>query len=232
METPEDHKARLARESEEQRAAIRQARAASETAKKKALSEYRYVPQGHGAILPIVPEKGVPSAVGTDGMTPCIGVYFQVGDDECFVAHIDSETTNDSSKERWESIRKLATNTRDQFHASLLAHVALPTTAHLGTLRLVVNRGDFSSCALGWGVNEAFKKMRDHNYVFHDPKIDKNTPNLEALAALRVVDAVEGTGFVVDKAKNGNDSLVSWGFGGGWTKQGEYGVKGFTFTDK
>ncbi|KAI0089708.1 hypothetical protein BDY19DRAFT_82223 [Irpex rosettiformis] len=162
-------------------------------------------------------------------MAPCIGVYFQIGDNECFVAHLDSHTAT-TVEDRWKNIRKLAINTRDAFHARVVAAFPHAALDHLGALRLVVNQGDYPSYALAWGVSEAFKKMKDHGYVFHDP--EEFSTNVTAVQALQVPDTMSGMGFAVDKVKNGNDIPVVWGLASNWVRKGQYGVAGFTFTDQ
>ena len=86
---------------------------------------------------------------------------------ECFVGHLDTETRGDTVAR----VTALAKATRDNFYATIRAKFPSETFSGFQNLTQVANDGDVTTYALAWGVNEAFKKMVNPDYVFQDPPV-------------------------------------------------------------
>ncbi|KAF8172354.1 hypothetical protein K438DRAFT_1772720 [Mycena galopus ATCC 62051] len=184
---------------------------------------YRYVPQGYAAIEPINPEGGV-AAIGTYGLTPCVGVYFRLGDDKCFVAHFDAQTSADTEK----AAQALATDVCGKLRKRIedLFHEINVNLASAADLKLTVNAGDKTSVALGWAV------QRNFDTKFSPTEKDSAAPKTmaEMEAAIK---SERGFGFAVE-----GDAIIRWTitettpmepepFAAGVERR--YGRAGFTF---
>jgi len=86
---------------------------------------------------------------------------------ECFVGHLDTETRGDTVAR----VTALAKATRDTFYSTIKSKFPNETFSGFQNLVQIANDGDVTTYALAWGVNEAFEKMKDPNYVFQDPPV-------------------------------------------------------------
>ena len=84
---------------------------------------------------------------------------------DCFVGHLDTETRGDTVAR----VTALAKATRDHFFATIKAKFPSKTFSGFQNLTQIANDGEVTTYALAWGVNEAFKKMKDPHHVFQDP---------------------------------------------------------------
>ncbi|KAF7357994.1 hypothetical protein MVEN_00846400 [Mycena venus] len=176
----------------------------------KSSKEYRFVPQGHAAIEPIKPEEGKPVAIGTEGLTPCVGVYFKLGD-KCFVAHFDANGAKNDAE-----ARTLAQNVCKDLKARIEANLA-----NADDLKLTVNDGERTSFALAWAVQQNFDTR-------FSPAKELAAPATlaEMKAALNSKYCGKGGVFYVE-----NDQVKRFGL---FDKSlpvpvGKYGESGFTF---
>jgi hypothetical protein len=218
--------------------------------------KYRSVPQAHGAIEPVaggqcpdisiwlsskftrLPDPpAIPDEIGTDGVGPCVGVYFELASTsalinilsifpltslrvslECFLGHLDTGTVG-STVDR---VTALAKYVRDNFYATVQAKFPSETFSGFQHLILIANRGDATSPAIAWGVHEAFQKMLNDSHVFQDPPVITRVS--EAQTEWHV-GQIAGDAFY---AKNRVVKIARPAIN--FTPVGEYGNSGFTFT--
>ena len=218
--------------------------------------EYRSVPQAYGAIEPIaggqcpdisiwlsskftrLPDPpAIPDEIGTDGVGPCVGVYFELASTsalinilsifpstsltvslECFVGHLDTGTFGNTV----DRVTRLAKYVRDNFYATVKAKFPSETFSEFQHLVLIANPGDATSPAIAWGVHEAFEKMQNIDHVFQDPPVITRVSEAQTQWN---VGQIPGDAFYAKNraVKIPRPSTI-------FTPVGKYGNDGFTFT--